>query len=86
VRGIHYELPADPDALHRMYTRPQLRYAATVLADMKAAETDRRAPPLPHLRPTAALSSKSRLVETRNHRAWYAAATPIRHLPRISCG
>ncbi|MFV5998196.1 hypothetical protein ACNPQM_38955 [Streptomyces sp. NPDC056231] len=31
-----------------MYARPQLRYVATVLADMKAAETDRRAPPLPH--------------------------------------
>ncbi|MEV7238468.1 hypothetical protein AB0N06_32370 [Streptomyces sp. NPDC051020] len=49
MRGIHNERPADPDALHRMYARPQLRYAATVLADMRAAESDRRAPPLPHI-------------------------------------
>ncbi|MFD4973150.1 sigma factor-like helix-turn-helix DNA-binding protein [Streptomyces sp. NPDC058424] len=39
LQGIHYEVPADLDAFYRMYARPQLRYAATVLGDMKAAQT-----------------------------------------------
>ncbi|WP_411092123.1 sigma-70 family RNA polymerase sigma factor [Streptomyces sp. 049-1] len=37
LQGIHYEMPSDLDAFYRMYARPQLRYAATVLGDMKAA-------------------------------------------------
>ncbi|MEU1875521.1 RNA polymerase sigma factor (sigma-70 family) [Streptomyces ambofaciens] len=38
LQGIHYEMPSDLDAFYRMYARPQLRYAATVLGDMKAAQ------------------------------------------------
>ncbi|MFF8575751.1 hypothetical protein ACF06L_31485 [Streptomyces sp. NPDC015408] len=37
LRGIHYEMPSDLDAFYRLYARPQLRYAATVLGDMRAA-------------------------------------------------
>ncbi|CAM5232400.1 hypothetical protein SHIRM173S_13354 [Streptomyces hirsutus] len=39
LQGIHYEMPSDLDAFYRMYARPQLRYAATVLGDMKAAQS-----------------------------------------------
>lgn len=38
LQGIDYEMPAALDAFYRMYARPQLRYAATVLGDMKAAK------------------------------------------------
>ncbi|MEU2560948.1 sigma-70 family RNA polymerase sigma factor [Streptomyces longispororuber] len=37
LHGIHYEMPAALDAFFRMYARPHLRYAATVLGDKKAA-------------------------------------------------
>ncbi|MFI1422357.1 RNA polymerase sigma factor [Streptomyces sp. NPDC020731] len=38
LQGVHYEMPSDLEAFYRMYARPQLRYAATVLGDMKAAQ------------------------------------------------
>lgn len=38
LKGIHYEMPKALDAFYRMYARPQLRYAATVLGDTKAAK------------------------------------------------
>ncbi|WP_051852856.1 sigma-70 family RNA polymerase sigma factor [Streptomyces aureocirculatus] len=39
LHGIHYEMPTSLDAFFRMYARPQLRYAATLLGDEKAART-----------------------------------------------
>ncbi|MEV0445568.1 sigma-70 family RNA polymerase sigma factor [Streptomyces spectabilis] len=39
LHGIHYEMPTTLAAFFRMYARPHLRYAATVLGDKEAAKT-----------------------------------------------
>lgn len=39
LQGIHYEMPPDLAAFYQLYARAQVRYAATVLGDKKAAFT-----------------------------------------------
>nr|BFD88375.1 hypothetical protein StreXyl84_77760 [Streptomyces sp. Xyl84] len=38
LHGIHYEMPTALDAFYRMYARPQVRYAATILGSKEAAK------------------------------------------------
>lgn len=38
LQGIHYEMPAALEAFLRLYARPHLRYATTVLGDENAAK------------------------------------------------
>ncbi|MFF4442836.1 RNA polymerase sigma factor [Streptomyces sp. HUAS 14-6] len=39
LKGIQYDMQASLDAFYRMYARPQVDYATTVLGDRRAAKT-----------------------------------------------
>ncbi|MGD1221985.1 MULTISPECIES: RNA polymerase sigma factor [Streptomyces] len=38
LNGIHFEMPASLDAFYRRYSRPQVRYASTILGSTEAAK------------------------------------------------